>query len=172
MDNQSNVPDFLQKFVRMLAEKGMDINSIGQTISQLLFPVEGNYNVTQGFGNYNPSLYGKFGGAGKHLGTDLATPVGTMVRSPISGQVKVGYDPKGYGRYVDVIGDDGTTYRMSHLSALERALERGGRVEAGQTIAKTGGVGAGSGNSTGAHLDYSVKKNGQWIDPMSLYQRG
>jgi len=174
MPNQSEslIGQFLS-MLTMLKEAGVNIGkNVEEAVSSLLFPVEGNYNISQKFGNYNPQLYGKFGGQGKHQGVDLATPFGTLVKSPISGQAKVGYDPEGHGQYVDIIGDDGTVYRMSHLSALERALERGGTVKAGQTIAKTGGVGPRSGNSTGAHLDYSIKKGGQWVDPMSLYQRG
>lgn len=117
------------------------------------------FRVSQKFGNYNPELYGGVTKGAKHYGTDIATPRGTKVYAPISGQVIPGEDGT-FGKFVRVLGDDGVVYQFSHLSNAVK----GGRVSAGQVIAQTGN----SGRSTGAHLDIMAKRGNNYIDPMTL----
>lgn len=144
--------------VREKAEKAQGF--WGDVADKFASPLKDKYNITQKFGNYNPSLYKGITKDSRHKGLDLATPLGTELFSPIAGKVKSGFD-KNWGNYVDVVADDGTTYRFSHLSALERIADQ---VQPGQLLGKTGS----SGHSTGAHLDISVRRGGQFIDPLTI----
>jgi murein DD-endopeptidase MepM/ murein hydrolase activator NlpD len=136
------------------------IGDFGKEVQNFVSPLKSKFNITQKFGNVSPALYSGITQGAKHLGVDLATPKGTEVASPIAGQVKFGFD-KNWGNYADVIAEDGTVYRFSHLSEQNKGLQR---VAAGQGLGRTGSTG----HSTGPHLDISVKKGGQYIDPMSL----
>ncbi len=123
-------------------------------------PLNASYKMTQKFGNYNPGLYSGVTNDSRHKGVDFATPVGTQVHSPIGGKVEVGFD-KNWGKYALLHGDDGVTYRFSHLSDTP---VKPGRINAGQMIGLTGSTG----NSTGPHLDISAQVNGKFVDPLGL----
>jgi len=137
-------------------------------VDSFVSPLSERFPITQKFGNYNPKLYAGRTAGSKHLGVDVATPSGTPVRAPVSGKVEVQYDPRGFGTYVRVTDKDGLTYQFSHLSGV--GVRSGAEVQAGQTIGTTGGVPgtAGAGHTTGAHLDISLLKGGQYIDPFTI----
>lgn len=155
---KSKAQQSVQK-LRGVASKASDFTSdLVGTVSDAL-PLKGKYGLSQKFGNVNPGLYSGITEGSKHLGVDLKTPQGTEVFAPTSGNVVYGQD-KNWGNYAEMTLPDGTTVRFSHLSEIGS----NGQVKAGQPIAKTGNTG----NSTGAHLDISARKNGQYIDPMTL----
>jgi len=167
--NKPNVNfDFMNEilpYMKNKAKQGISagvqaVGDFAQDVQNFVSPLKGKFAITQKFGNVNPALYSGITKGSKHLGLDLKTPQGTDVFAPVSGNVQFGFD-KNWGNYADVIADDGMTYRFSHLSEQNKGLQR---VAAGQGIGKTGSTG----NSTGAHLDISVRKGGQYIDPLSL----
>lgn len=120
-------------------------------------PILGAFRRTGGFGEQRPGH--------RHGGIDMAVPMGTAVHAGASGVARVKRDPKGYGIYVDLKLDDGTTLRMAHLDSTE--IKDGDRVEKGQVIAKSGN----SGRSTGPHLHYEViGADGTKQDPMAWHQ--
>lgn len=120
-------------------------------------PVMGAFQVS--------SQYGAQRGNRRHGGVDIPTPVGTPVYAGASGVARVKRDPKGYGLYVDVKLDDGTTLRMAHLDSTN--IKDGDRVEKGQVIAKSGNTG----RSTGPHLHYEViGADGTKQDPIAWHQ--
>lgn len=105
---------------------------------------------------------GKFGedrdgGKRQHGGVDFAIQMRTPVSAPVGGTVVAKSDPKGYGTYAVLQGDDGREYRFAHLDSVTKT----GRVEAGTAIAATGN----SGRSTGPHLHFEVREKGQAVDP-------
>ena len=67
----------------------------------------------------------------------------------------------GYGRYVEVDHGNGTVTRYAHTSA--NYVNVGDTVYANQQIAAVGNTG----RSTGAHLHYEVRQNGQAINPQT-----
>jgi hypothetical protein len=71
----------------------------------------------------------------------------------------VGYDA-GAGNYVNIQVDSSTIMVYYHLKE-KSALKVGATVKKGQTIGYMGSTG----NSTGAHLHWGIKKDGKWIDP-------
>ena len=58
----------------------------------------------------------------------------------------------------------GIETHYAHLSRYIKKLKKGDKVEQGQVIAFVGATGT----ATGPHLDFRVKKNGKFIDPLKL----
>lgn len=124
-----------------------------QTVFQA--PVDGR--ISSGFG---ARAAPKAGASTFHKGIDYAVPAGTTVRAPASGVVvETGYDSK-LGKFVYIDHGKGTISKFGHLSD-NSVVEKGQVVTAGQAIAKSGNTG----NSTGAHLHYTVTVNGKHVDP-------
>ncbi|MBB5378534.1 murein DD-endopeptidase MepM/ murein hydrolase activator NlpD [Deinococcus metalli] len=101
-----------------------------------------------------------------HLGLDIAARSGTAVRAAMGGTVQMSeFDGRtGWGWTVVVDHGNGYTTRYSHNSA--NLVRVGQQVTAGQTIARVGSTG----NSTGPHLDFRVYREGQAVNPYSLYE--
>ena len=95
----------------------------------------------------------------KHFGVDLRAPRGTQVSAVQAGRVIFRGTKRGFGRIVILDhGRDTLTY-YAHLSDF--AVGHGERVGPGQTI---GFVGQ-SGNATGPHLHFEVRRDGKPVDP-------
>ena len=105
-----------------------------------------------------------FGKVRPHEGVDYAAPRGTPVKALGEGEVTfVGWKP-GYGRSVAIKHNGGVDTHYAHRARYAKSLKRGDKVEQGHVI---GYVGA-SGTATGPHLDFRVRKNGKYIDPLKL----
>ena len=98
----------------------------------------------------------------RHLGVDYGAPIGTAVRSVGDGTVEFAGWQNGYGQVVqlDHGGERATLY--AHLSRMD--VKKGQRVEQGQRI---GAVGM-TGWSTGPHLHFEFRVNGQHQDPLQI----
>ncbi|MEW5819080.1 MAG: M23 family metallopeptidase [Cyanobacteriota bacterium] len=94
-----------------------------------------------------------------HTGIDIAAPGGTRVNSMANGKVVFAGKRGGYGNMVIVDHGNGVTTRYAHLSSLN--VKNGQQVNAGQHL---GGVGS-TGYSTGNHLHFEVRENGQAVNP-------
>ncbi|MHB8765880.1 MAG: M23 family metallopeptidase [Deferrisomatales bacterium] len=97
-----------------------------------------------------------------HLGVDYAAPEGTPVWAVADGTVAdLGWRGQA-GK--TVVLSHARSYETSyiHLSRYASGLARGSRVRQGQVIGYVGQTGL----ATGPHLDFRVKKNGQWVDPL------
>lgn len=115
--------------------------------------------------------FGEVRGDRLHKGIDISVPAGTTVSAPISGTVRRKEDPKGYGHYYIITSPDGKTEaRVAHLS--EFGVEDGAQIRKGQVIGKSGGAkGApGAGNSSGAHVHYELRINGEPVDPTGQHR--
>lgn len=102
----------------------------------------------------------------QHNGIDLVakTPSGASATDYITahtgGTVKSeGYDD-GAGYFVNIQVDPSTMMAYYHMKTRS-SLREGSVVKKGQTIGYMGSTG----NSTGAHLHWGIKKDGKWIDP-------
>ena len=112
---------------------------------QLIKPFNGNYPVTQHFGDTFTDPKG-------HKGIDYALPIGTPVLAAADGEVwKAGWDATGYGNCVMIKHPDGSGTVYGHL--LNWAVYAGQKVKAGEKIGNSGN----SGNSTGAHLHFEYR---------------
>lgn len=99
-----------------------------------------------------------------HYGVDYGAPVGTPAHVTSDGVVSFVGRKGGAGRMVSVRHPNGYETSYLHLSRYGRGISRGARVVQGQVIGYVGSSGA----STGPHLDYRVKLNGRWINPLSI----
>lgn len=106
--------------------------------------------------------------SGKHAGLDIAIPQGTELPSPISGEIVSAGFEGGWGGTIVIRDPSGAEHRLSHLSEIPAWAKPGAKVNRGQVIAKSGGAKKthGAGNSTGAHLDYRIRVNGKYVDPL------
>lgn len=94
-----------------------------------------------------------------HGGLDIAIPVGTPIQTTMDGQVvHAGWNNQGYGNLVIVENGEYRTY-YAHLSSIPVSI--GDTVKAGTTVAYSGNTG----NSTGPHLHYEIRRNKVPIDP-------
>lgn len=102
------------------------------------------------------------GGSDSHPGLDVAVPTGSAIRAAGGGEVLETGDDAEYGRFVLVGHPQGYQSLYGHA---ERILVRpGDAVAAGQVI----GLSGSTGNSTGPHLHFEVRRNGQAVDPRSV----
>jgi murein DD-endopeptidase MepM/ murein hydrolase activator NlpD len=125
------------------------------------FPVSGR--LTSDFGNrvhpIDRTL--KF-----HAGLDLAVPRGTSVAASADGTVSFAGWKGGYGNLLVIKHADGKETRYGHLDKLN--VKEGDEVKAGQEIALSGSTG----KSTGPHLHFEIRENGQVLNPLGILTKG
>ena len=102
-----------------------------------------------------------------HLGVDYAAPMGTPIRSVADGVVIWKGWIGGYGRTVKIRHKGGIISQYAHMSRYASGLRVGQRVKKGQVI---GYVGM-SGLATGPHLDFRIKVNGRFVNPLTFLRR-
>ncbi len=94
-----------------------------------------------------------------HNGLDFGVVVGTPVEATMDGKVTyAGWNNQGYGNLVIVENGDYKTY-YAHLSSIPVSV--GDSVAAGSPI----GLSGNTGNSTGPHLHYEIRKDNVVINP-------
>lgn len=98
----------------------------------------------------------------RHAGLDIAGPYGTPIKASASGTVIFsGNAQDGFGNYVIISHGNGVTTVYAHCSQL--LVYKGQKVGQGEVIAKMGSTG----NSTGNHLHFEVRKNGITYNPQN-----
>ncbi|AZO75174.1 MAG: M23 family peptidase [Mesorhizobium sp.] len=119
--------------------------------------------VTSPFGVRTDPILGT---AALHTGMDFRAPIGMPAKVTAAGVVtKAGWNG-GYGRMVEVDHGNGFATRYGHLSEIDVTV--GQKLAAGDVIGKTGS----SGRSTGPHLHYEVRHNGEAVDPLRFLAVG
>lgn len=102
-----------------------------------------------------------------HRGIDFAAPLGTAVKSATSGTVKQagwGHSGSGYGNYGNVVSVMSGAYELLYTHLSKVLAKKGQGVTAGQKIGEVGSTG----NSTGPHVHFEARKNGELgntVDP-------
>ncbi len=97
-----------------------------------------------------------------HSGIDIAAPYGTAIKAAASGTVTYsGNANDGYGYYIIISHGNGVSTVYAHCSQL--LVSAGQTVSQGEVIAKVGSTG----NSTGNHLHFEVRKNGVTYNPQN-----
>jgi murein DD-endopeptidase MepM/ murein hydrolase activator NlpD len=127
-------------------------------ILPLGYPVQ-TPRITSGFGYRRDPFTGKLA---DHSGIDFRGEKGDIALSTAPGTVIFVGDRGNYGTVVDVDHGMGFTTRYAHLD--EASVKVGDEVQAG---AKVGLIGN-TGRSTGRHLHYEVRYNGQLYNPKEL----
>ncbi|APR78721.1 Membrane protein related to metalloendopeptidase [Minicystis rosea] len=103
-----------------------------------------------------------------HQGTDFGAAKGTPVYASYRGVVDWVGPHGAHGNWVSIIHPDGIETGYAHLSRFASGIKRGDHVHAHQIIGYVGSTG----RSTGPHLHWSARRNGEWFDAESLLAHG
>jgi murein DD-endopeptidase MepM/ murein hydrolase activator NlpD len=98
-----------------------------------------------------------------HKGVDLAAPIGTNIRSSADGVIDFIGTQSGYGKVIVMKHGKRFETLYAHMNEFTEGLKVGSRVKQGDIIGTVGMTGW----STGPHLHYEFKVDGEHIDPMS-----
>ncbi len=101
-----------------------------------------------------------------HTGIDFRAPRGYPARATADGTVTMAGYYGGYGKMVEVDHGNGITTRFGHLSQI--SVKVGQVVSKGTVLGRTGSTG----RSTGPHLHYEVRVDGDAIDPLRYIKAG
>jgi murein DD-endopeptidase MepM/ murein hydrolase activator NlpD len=126
-------------------------------------PLAGEIDPTSGFGYRTDPFFGR---AALHTGIDLRDDYGAPVRATAAGIVVFAGANGGYGQMVEVDHGSGVVTRYAHLSAI--AANVGQQVEPGAVLGRLGSTG----RSTGPHLHYEVRIDGEPVDPARFLRAG
>jgi len=97
-----------------------------------------------------------------HVALDFGVPVGTPVKSTLDGKVTfAGWNNQGYGNLIIV---ENGPYRVFFAHLSDFSVKVGDKIQAGEVLGKSGNTG----DSTGPHLHYEVRKNGVALNPTSF----
>ncbi len=116
---------------------------------------------TSGFGVRSDPFRG---GAAMHSGVDIPGQYGSSIYATADGVVGRAGWANGYGNLVELDHGRGIQTRYGHLSAI--LVQAGQRVKRGDLIARMGSTG----RSTGTHLHYEVRLDGNAVNPMPFLQ--
>ena len=138
----------------------MDAAKLHEVLGDLFkIPISAAYRISSKFG-WRPDPF--TGVRSYHTGIDLACPEGTPIRAAMNGTVAfVGWSNV-FGNYIIVNHPNGYQTLYGHLSAS--------RVKKGQSVTQATVIGlvGSTGYSTGAHLHFTVYKNGRLVNPSSV----
>lgn len=101
-----------------------------------------------------------------HSGLDLAGPINSSIYSTADGTVVSAERDGSYGNMIDIDHGFGVITRYGHLSEID--VHKGDKVKKGDRI----GVQGSTGRSTGPHLHYEVRYNGEPINPQKFLRTG
>jgi murein DD-endopeptidase MepM/ murein hydrolase activator NlpD len=126
-------------------------------------PVIGEVEFTSGFGVRSDPFLGR---PAMHTGLDFRAATGDPVRATANGKVVSSGWAGGYGRMVEIDHGNGLSTRYGHLSEIN--VKVGDVIKIGQVI---GAVGS-TGRSTGPHLHYETRIDGDAVDPQKFLRAG
>lgn len=158
------LPDDSALYDRILSSKVLGGSGATTSVNNMSFagggvnPLQGaSYRITSRFGMRTNPVTGR---RELHNGTDMAAPIGTQIKSYAPGIVTLaGWSGTG-GQVVQVNHGDGWITRYHHMSRILSQV--GQTVRGGDVIGLVGSTG----NSTGPHLHFTVKKDGLAIDSL------
>jgi murein DD-endopeptidase MepM/ murein hydrolase activator NlpD len=126
-------------------------------------PMTGDFDITSGYGSRSDPFTR---GLAMHTGIDFRAPTGTGVRAAAPGKVVEAGWLGGYGQMVEIDHGGGIATRYAHLSSID--VDVGDTVARGELIGRVGSTG----RSTGPHLHYEVRIDGDAVDPMRFIRAG
>lgn len=126
-------------------------------------PLDGELEETSPFGvRMDPFMHQ----AAMHTGVDLRGEVGEVVHATAAGKVVIAGWDGGYGNMVEIDHGHGLSTRYGHLSQID--VRVGDTVRVGQPIGRVGSTG----RSTGPHLHYETRIDGQPVNPVKFLDAG
>lgn len=134
--------------IRLLSESKQSVNSMCMPVNSQQINSPFGYRINPVTGNY-----------GLHSGIDINAKNGDEIYAALGGEVIKSKYSSDYGNFVTINHGDGLISIYAHCS--KRLVEVGDKVEKGDLIALVGSTG----QSTGPHLHFEVRVNGNRIDP-------
>lgn len=156
---EDSLNDLAEKLKREILLKQTAANYVG---GEMTWPAPSYYNITSPFGyRVHPILKKKK----LHTGIDIGIPSGKSVVAAQEGKVIHSGWYGGYGKVVMIDHGGGIVTLYAHNSSL--SVSEGDQVSKGKEIAKAGSTGM----STGPHLHFEVRENGQYVDPLKYLKK-
>ncbi len=126
-------------------------------------PMSGDVETTSGYGmRIDPFLRSP----AMHTGLDFRGEVGDPVRATAAGSVTHAGWNGGYGKMVEIDHGNGFSTRYAHLFSVD--VEVGQTVRIGEIVGRVGSTG----RSTGPHLHYETRIQGDAVDPQKFLRAG
>ncbi len=161
---QTDTSGFETRLNRINASSAQ-IDGVEQTILTVPLgsPVVGETDMTSPFGMRKHPIFRRMA---IHTGIDLRGDTGEPVRATVTGKVTIAGRQGGYGNMVEISHGNGLATRFGHLSSI--GVKVGQVVRIGEIIGNIGSTGF----STGPHLHYETRVNGQPVDPQKFLRAG
>lgn len=128
-------------------------------------PLRFEPRITSGFSRNR--LHPVFRTYRAHLGIDYGAPAGAPVVAVASGSVISAGWSGGGGNMVHLRHASGFESYYLHLSSFASGIRAGAHVDQGQLIGRVGSTGT----ATGPHLDYRLRKNGVFVNPLVEHRK-
>jgi len=126
-------------------------------------PVTGEIDTTSGFGmRVDPFLHVP----AMHTGLDFRGDTGEAIRATAAGTVTHTGWSGGYGKMVEIDHGNGLSTRYGHLSEI--GVQAGQKIRIGDVIGRLGSTG----RSTGPHMHYETRVDGEAVDPERFLRAG
>jgi len=126
-------------------------------------PVTGEIDLSSPFGvRMDPFVHE----AAMHTGLDFRGDTGEPIHATAAGTVTVAGWTGGYGKMVEIDHGNGLATRFGHLSEID--VNVGEKIRIGQVVGKLGSTG----RSTGPHLHYETRINGEPVNPQKFLDAG
>jgi murein DD-endopeptidase MepM/ murein hydrolase activator NlpD len=126
-------------------------------------PIMGEIDLSSGFGVRSDPFLGR---PAMHTGLDFRSGAGDPVRATANGTVESAGWSGGYGKMVEIDHGNGFSTRYGHMSEIE--VKVGQQIKIGQIIGRVGSTG----RSTGPHLHYETRIDGDAVDPQKFLRAG
>ena len=126
-------------------------------------PIMGEIDLSSGFGVRSDPFLGR---PAMHTGLDFRSSSGDPVRATATGTVESAGWSGGYGKMVEIDHGNGFATRYGHMSEID--VKVGQQIKIGQIIGRVGSTG----RSTGPHLHYETRIDGDAVDPQKFLRAG
>lgn len=163
-ENMVNIASYYSVWdTRTLNPYGIKPQEFNEVVNISLYNEKEGRNWAKMLDSYRLSSHFGWRNRRWHKGTDLALTTGDKVYSAFDGIVRIAGTYNGYGRTVLVRHYNGLETLYGHLSKI--AFEPNTLVKAGDVI----GLGGNTGRSSGPHLHYEVRYEGNQFDSENIY---
>jgi murein DD-endopeptidase MepM/ murein hydrolase activator NlpD len=126
-------------------------------------PVTGEIDLTSPFGvRVDPFVHTP----AMHTGLDFRGELGESIHATAAGTVTIAAWTGGYGKMVEINHGNGLATRYGHLSEIDVSV--GDKIRIGQIVGKLGSTG----RSTGPHLHYETRVDGEAVNPQKFLDAG
>jgi murein DD-endopeptidase MepM/ murein hydrolase activator NlpD len=156
--------NFERQLYRISAARAQ-VDSLNRTLNTVPVrkPVVGEIELSSGFGvRMDPFI----NAPAMHTGLDFRGDMGESIRATAAGKVTQAGWSGGYGKMVEVDHGNGLATRYGHMSQIDVSV--GQSIKTGQVLGRIGSTG----RSTGPHLHYETRIDGNAVDPQKFLRAG